>query len=135
MLRQKQTGIRLPMLLMAFLPLFSLLISLSPLFNSQASASSHNHRVFLERYQLAFGVGQTDYTAKIEFISALVTSSNPGSVDILVTAKLSDNLGEGLNSPNLVPLNNEGTLNITMRDWNNDGVYDLQINDSTLYKK
>lgn len=105
-------------------------------YSNQASAIAHNHRVFLERYQLASREGQSNYNAKIVFEKALVMSSNPdGSFDIQITAQLSDNLGNGLpSSPNLVPLSNEGTLTVTMRDWDHNGVFDLEITDSNVYK-
>lgn len=99
----------------------------------QAMAIAQNHKVFLRRYQLAKGIGQSDYNIRITYEKAFVTSSQPASVDIQITGVLSDNLGEGLNDPNLKPISNTGILDVTMRDWNNDGTYDLQINSSTLY--
>jgi hypothetical protein len=52
---------------------------------------------------------------------------------MVITVRMSDNLGEGINSPNLVPINKEGTLSVTMRDSNGDGVYDLRVTGDTLH--
>lgn len=103
--------------------------------SEQARITAHNHRAFLGKYRLANATGQTNYNVKyvVENIQILAGGTNVGETNMVITVRMSDNLGEGINSPNLVPINQEGTLSVTMRDSNRDGVYDLYITGDTLH--